>query len=209
VAAVGILGGSFDPVHFAHLIVAEQVREALGLGRVLLIPAARQPLKAHGPVAPGEDRLTMLRLAAASNPGLEVDPLELERGGTSYTAETLDAIRGRDPEAELYLILGSDAYRQLDRWRRIEDVRRGARLVVVPRAGPRAGARASGSEMPAAAAPGEPALRVEVPVLEISASDVRARAARGDSIRYFVPDAVREYILERGLYGSPGSRPGR
>lgn len=189
-ASLGVLGGSFDPVHFAHLVVAERVREALGLDRVLFVPAARQPLKAHGPVAAGAARLEMLRLAIAGNPGFVASAAELERGGTSYTVETLEELAREEPERRLFLILGSDAYALVERWRRFADVQRLARLVVVPRAG--APAPSSGPDVQT----------VQVPALAISASDIRARVARGASIRCLVPDSVRAFILDRGLYRS-------
>ena len=185
---LAILGGSFDPVHVAHLLAAEGVREATGAERVLLIPAARQPLKSEGPRAPGPDRLAMLRLATADNPALVPDRIELDRGGTSWTADTLAELARREPGAALFLALGSDAYATLDRWRRADDVRRLARLVVVTRPGSEGGA------LP------PDVLRVDLPRLDVSASDIRARIARGASVRYLVPEPVRAYILERGLY---------
>jgi nicotinate-nucleotide adenylyltransferase len=189
VRRLAVLGGSFDPVHVAHLVVAERVREATGAERVLLIPAARQPLKPEGPRAPGADRLAMLRLATADNPGLVPDPVELERGGTSWTADTLEDLARREPGAALFLAMGSDAYATLDRWRRAEDVRRLARLVVVARTG-----RGDAAGLP------PDVLRVDVPRLDVSASEIRARVALGASVRYLVPEPVRAYVLERGLY---------
>jgi nicotinate-nucleotide adenylyltransferase len=190
VRGVAVLGGSFDPVHVAHLIVAERIREATAAERVLLVPAARQPLKPEGPRASGADRLAMLRLAVADNPALVPEPIELDRGGTSWTAETLEELARREPATTLFLAMGSDAYATLDRWRRAHDVRRLARLAVVDRPG----REGRGSELP------PDVLRVDVPRLDVSATDVRARVARGASIRYLVPEAVRAYILERGLY---------
>jgi nicotinate-nucleotide adenylyltransferase len=194
---IRVLGGSFDPVHCAHLIVAERVREALALERLLFVPVWRQPLKEHEVLAPPADRLEMLRLALAGNSAFEVSPLELERRGTSYTADTLAELARRHPGAELFLILGADAYRLFHRWRRVEEIRRLARLVVVPR-GP--AAESGDPARPEGETEGEETLRVEVPTQEISASDIRARTARGASIRYLVPEPVRAYILERGLY---------
>jgi nicotinate-nucleotide adenylyltransferase len=201
---IGVLGGSFDPVHLAHLVVAERVREALALDRVLLIPVGLHPLKREAPLAPAADRLEMLRLAARDNPALEVSALELEREGKSYTVDTLLELRRGDPAAELFLILGADAYATLDRWHRVDEIRRVARLVIVPR-GPAAapvgegpGAPEGGRQIPAREKP----LTVDVPRLEISASEIRARVARSQSVRYLTPEAVRAYILSRGLYRS-------
>ena len=225
-ARLGVLGGSFNPVHLAHLVVAERVREALGLERVLFVPAARQPLKPGAALAPGEDRLAMLRLALAGNPAFEATALELERGGTSYTVDTLRDLRAREPDAELFLLLGSDAFRLIDRWRESAEIRRLARIVVVPRPGAepsvpgpagRHGDEPTAEPEPAAEAEAQPGaerapraeprpgaeptpLVIEVPAMDISASDIRARVARGASIRYLVPETVRQHILARGLY---------
>ncbi len=179
--------------------MAERAREALGLERVLLVPARVQPLKTGDALSPPEDRLAMLRLAVAGNPALEVCELELRREGPSYTADTLAELSLLHPGAEWVLILGADAFEQLNRWRRHEDVKRMARIAVVSRPGwPDRGA----TSPPAQAAVGSaaPVLALEVPALAISASDIRARVAGGASIRYLVPEPVREYIVARGLY---------
>jgi nicotinate-nucleotide adenylyltransferase len=205
-SGIGILGGSFDPVHLAHLVVAERVREELALERVLLVPAARQPLKAQAAPAPAADRLAMLELALAGNRGLRADPLELERGGVSYMADTLAELARRAEGTALFLILGSDAYRSLASWRRPAEVRRLARIVVVPRAADHEDlSSGSGGGGPLAAGD----LFVAAPLLDISASDIRARVARGASIRYLVPEGVRAYIETRGLYRSDEGRTGR
>jgi nicotinate-nucleotide adenylyltransferase len=198
-AGIGILGGSFNPVHIAHLVVAERVREELALEHVLLVPAARQPLKPEAALAPAADRLAMLELAVAGNPALRVDPLELDRGGLSYTANTLAALARRSGGVTLHLILGSDAYRLLGSWRRPDEIRRLASIVVVSRSGDPA----------AAALPAAPDRLISTPVLDISASDIRARVARGASIRYLVPEDVRAYIVAHGLYAVPDRRPAR
>lgn len=210
-ARVGVLGGSFDPIHLAHLIVAERVRDELALDHVLLVPAAAQPLKPGPTLAGGADRLAMLELAVAGNPGLRVEPLELERGGVSYTADTLAELRRRGTGPALHLILGSDTYRLLDRWRRPDEVRRLARIVVVPRGErlPPSATTLARADAAAAALSGSGDLVVNVPVLDISASDVRSRVARGLSIRYLVPEAVRDYIAARGLYREPRDPAGR
>jgi nicotinate-nucleotide adenylyltransferase len=205
---IGVLGGSFNPVHLAHMFVAERVREELALDRVLLVPVARQPLKLDMTLAPATDRLAMLELATAGNPALRPDPIELARGGVSYMADTLAEIGRRAGAAPLYLILGSDAYRLLPRWRRLEEIRRLSRIVVVPRPGdgepapPEASGGAIADTARARTAPGD--LFVDVPTLDISASDIRARVAGGASIRYLVPEGVREYIESHALYRIAG-----
>ncbi len=184
---LGILGGSFNPIHHGHLIVATRAAEALGLDRVLFIPTALSPLKGTQELAPARDRLAMVRAAVRGNPLLSASDAETRRGGTSYTIDTLKAIRERHPGG-IYLILGADAARLLPQWRSIDEVKRLATLVTVARPG-----HSPGPKMPKH-------LTVEVPLLEISSSEIRARARRGLSIRYLVPDAVERYIRRKKLY---------
>lgn len=206
---LGVLGGTFNPIHFAHLRLCEELRESLGLDRVLLIPAGQPALK-RGDVAPAEHRLEMARRATASNPALEVDDLEVRRAGTSYTVDTLATLRARQPDAELWFLVGADTLPELESWREPARLFELASFAVATRPGyvaplrellPRALAapfrdglrglvHASGNELRA----------VAFTPLEISASDIRRRAARGESIRYLVPDEVREYIAKHRLY---------
>jgi nicotinate-nucleotide adenylyltransferase len=184
---LGILGGSFNPVHHGHLIVAERAAEAAGLDRVLFVPAAVSPLKDGRSLAPARDRWTMLGLALRRNPLFRASDLELRRGGVSYTVDTLRELSRRSP-AELYLILGADAARLLPRWREIDAVRKLARFVLVSRPGHRVRPRMPKQHI------------VKVPLLEISSTEIRDRVRRGLSIRYLVPDAVERHIRRRGLY---------
>lgn len=186
--ATGLLGGSFDPVHHGHLIAADRAVEALGLERVLLIPARHQPLKSPGPVASADDRVAMLRLAIAGHPRFQLEECELERPAPSYTVDTLRELRRRWPAERLVLILGADAAALLPQWRAADEVARLAEIAVLTR-------------------PGVPEVTsafvrhlVATPAIEISASDIRARCLTGKSIRYLVPDAVSHYIAERKLY---------
>jgi len=188
--ATGLLGGSFDPIHFGHLIAADRAAEALGLERVLFVPCARQPLKAAGPVAAPAQRRRMLELAIAGHAPFGLETLELDRDGPgpSYTVDTLRALRARCPDQRFVLLLGADAAADLPRWRAVDEVVRLAEVAVLTRPG----------------AP-EPAARlvrhvVATPAIEISASDIRARCLAGKSIRYLVPDAVADYIERNGLY---------
>ncbi|HXG62298.1 MAG TPA: nicotinate-nucleotide adenylyltransferase [Planctomycetota bacterium] len=184
---LGILGGSFNPIHHGHLIVATRVAEALDLERVLLIPAAVAPLKDPGALAPARDRWEMLRRAIRGNPLFEACDLELRRGGLSYTVDTLRELHRRRP-ADYRLILGADAARLLPRWKEAAEVVRLARPAVAARPGH-------------GTVPGLPKKDiVEVPLLEISGTEIRDRVRRGLSIRYLVPDAVERYIRRRGLY---------
>ncbi len=186
---IGVLGGSFDPVHLGHLALAEAARDRFALDRVLLVVAAGQPLKPSGPAAPAEDRYAMVRLAVRGRPRLEASDIELRRPAPSYTVDTLREIaRGIGPLDEVLLLLGSDAMADFPRWREAEAIRALARLVVCPRPG-------------APAAPGgDDRLEVETPA--VSSTDVRRRAAAGEGLEGLVPEDVAVYIAERGLYGA-------
>ena len=184
---VGVFGGSFDPIHHGHLIVARVVAETLGLEEVLLVPAAQQPLKTGGHGAAAGHRLEMVRLAVGAAPGLRVEPLEIEAGGPSYTVDTLRALSARRPGDRLHLLVGSDAARLLPAWREPEAVRALADLVVF---------RREGDDGPLPADAGV----VAVPRIDISSTDVRERVRRGRPVRYWVPDAVEAYIRTHSLY---------
>jgi len=183
---IGVFGGSFDPVHHGHLLAARALREVLGLDEIRLIPAGTQPLKGGGHAAPAPDRAAMVELAVAGEPGLVADRREVERAGPSYTSDTLRELHRQYPDAALTLCLGSDAAREFPRWKDPEGIRALARVVVFHRAGEPAPA----SGMPT----------VEVPLAEISATQIRARVRAGQSIRYLVPDAVAGYIATHRLY---------
>lgn len=184
---LGILGGSFNPIHHGHLIVATRMAEDLDLERVLLVPAAVAPLKDPGELAPARDRWEMLRRAIRGNPLFEACDLELRRGGVSYTVDTLRELHRRRP-ADYRLILGADAARLLPRWKEAAEVLRLARPAVAARPGH-------------GTVPGLPKKDiVEVPLLAISGTEIRDRVRRGLSIRYLVPDPVERYIRRRGLY---------
>jgi nicotinate-nucleotide adenylyltransferase len=185
---LGILGGSFDPIHHGHLIVAQLAREQLGLDRVLLMVAAAQPLKSgHG--ASPEDRARMVELAIEGIEGLTVDRRELLRAGPSYTVDTLRELVAEHPGAELVLLLGGDAARQFPRWRSPDAIRDLARLATFVR----------GGEDP----PEGLGDRVAVPRLELSSTAIRTRAAAGLSLAGWVPPAVAGYISGLRLYGTP------
>jgi nicotinate-nucleotide adenylyltransferase len=198
--SIGIIGGTFDPVHLGHLAVAEEAREAIGLERVLFIPAAMPPHKPGRPVSAGADRLAMLELAIAGNPAFVVSPVELERGGASYTVDTLTRL-AREGITDPWFILSSEALAGFDTWRepgRILDL---CRLAVLPRAGH----ETLDERWVQAQFPGREARFrfVAGPLLPISGSVVRSRVAAGRSIRYLVPDAVAHYIADHALYATP------
>lgn len=184
----GVFGGSFDPVHVGHLVVARAARDRLGLNVVHLIPASRQPFKAQGHVASASDRLAMLRLAVAEFAGLVADGREVERGGLSYTIDSLRELRAEFPEDALCLLVGADAARELPEWRDSAEICRLARIGVLTRPG------ATMPDLPWAADV------VEVPAVDVSATDVRARLRRGESVAGLIPDTVAAYISAHALY---------
>lgn len=188
---LGVFGGTFDPVHIGHLVAAVNVRHALGLDRVLLVVANRPWQKGYrADLTPAEDRFAMVAAAVEGRPGLEASRLEIERGGDSYTADTLEALAAEDPSRELFLIVGSDVGGELSTWVRPEVVQRLATLVVVDR--PNAPEPVLG--------PGWRWERVTIPQLDVSGSGLRRRAAEGLPLDVLVPDAVLTHIRERGLY---------
>jgi nicotinate-nucleotide adenylyltransferase len=192
---LGVLGGTFDPVHVGHLVAAVNVRHALTLDKVLLVVAAEPWQKvATRAISPAADRLALVAAAVGEVDGVEASDLEIRRGGVSYTADTLAELRAADPEGELFLVVGGDVAQSLDTWERIDVVRELATLVVVNR---------PGTTVPRL----DETWRVEtvdIPNLEISSSDLRARAAHGRPLDYLVPEAAVRCIRERGLYARPG-----
>jgi nicotinate-nucleotide adenylyltransferase len=192
---LGIFGGTFDPPHVAHLAVAQAALEQARLARVVLVPAAAAPMRRQRGGASPEHRLEMARLAARNNPFFSVSDEEVRRGGTSYTVDTLRAMAAREPEAALHLIIGGDQLAAFPRWREPREIARLARLVVYRREG-------FSAEVPEWLA--ERVTFVEAPRIELSATEIRALIGRGRSARYLLPEAVRSYIVEHGLYRQPG-----
>ena len=184
---LGIFGGTFDPIHLAHLRVAEEVASALDLDRVVFVPAGHPPHRPK-PRATAQERLAMVCLAIAGNPRFAVTDLETRRRGPSYTVDTLRELRRRLGGERLVLILGADAASQLPRWRAADEVARLAEIAVLTRPGVPEVASAFVKHL------------VATPAIEISASDIRARCLTGKSIRYLVPDAVADYIATHRLY---------
>ena len=203
--SLGVFGGTFDPIHNAHLAVAEEAAEALGLERILFVPAGRAPHKPGRAITAGEDRLAMVELAIAGNPRFGVDRLELDRDGPSYTVDTLEALHAARVAAEaapdLTLVLSAEAFLGLAEWREPRRILELARVVVAPRDGyPDAGPDFLAEWMPDLA---ERATFLDAPRLRVSASGLRDRAAAGRSLRYLVPDAVAAYIGDHALYRNP------
>jgi nicotinate-nucleotide adenylyltransferase len=192
---LGIFGGTFDPPHLGHLLVAIDAFEALALDRLVFVPTGRQPLKADVTTAPGAARLAMTRRLVADDARFAVDAMEIERDGLSFTIDTLHAFAARDPEAERYFLLGADAWRSFPRWRSPDEIMRLATVVVLTRGGEPIGPAASGLRAPRVL----PTRRID-----ISSTEIRSRIRAGLSLRGFVPEAVRDYIEANGLYHEDG-----
>lgn len=189
---VGLFGGTFDPPHLGHMIMAEVVRDRMSLDEVRLV-VANVPWQKEGsrPITAPERRLEMVESATAAAPGLVASDVEIRLGGPSYTAVTLDALRASEPATEWHLVVGADAAAGLETWHRPDDVRAGASLVVLRRRG------SAGPPL------GWPHVEVDVPLIDVSSSMVRRLVADGRSIRFLCPDPVVELIERWHLY-----RPG-
>jgi nicotinate-nucleotide adenylyltransferase len=185
---LGVFGGTFDPPHLAHLIAAQELHTQLGLDRLLLMVAAVPPHKLDRDVSPGPVRLAMVRAAIDGDGRFEASGLELERGGPSFTVDTLQALRTGYPEAELFLAIGADQAAELDSWKAPDQIASLATIVAFAR---------SGRPVPETA---HRLRRVEVPRMELSSTDIRRRVGAGEPYRYLVPDAVAGIIEARGLY---------
>jgi nicotinate-nucleotide adenylyltransferase len=190
----GVFGGTFDPPHVGHLIVAQDIVEELALDRMLVVPAAQPPHKPDSTHAHAELRARMVEAAVENHPRLHASRLEVERGGPSYTVDTLRALCRDAAGDELFLVIGSDQLRAFATWRAPREVARLAKVVVIAR----------GGVLPEAA-PGEvdvPYRTVPVTRVDISSTEVRRRVSEGRSVRYWVPDGVLEIIREEKLYGN-------
>jgi nicotinate-nucleotide adenylyltransferase len=203
---VGILGGTFNPPHLGHLVMAQEALAQLGLDRVVLMPVSMPP---HKRPAEGEDpgpdvRLELSRLAAAGNDRLDVSDVEIRRGGASFTVDTLRLLHDRDPDQALTFIVGGDMAESLARWREPEAVLELARLAVAERSGVR---RDHVARSLSGLAGADRIVFFDMPRIDLSSSDIRARVAAGRPIRYLVPDAVGEAIRARGYYRAPAGSP--
>jgi len=188
---LGVLGGSFNPPHIGHLVIASDAFEALGLDKLLVVPAAANPLKENDASAPtAAERLEMVRLTFGNDPRFEVSAMEIERGGLSYTVDTLEALAAEHPGAELVLLLGADAVGSLGKWRMPDRIRELAKLVALSR-GDEAEALPEGVE------------RVTTRRIDVSSTEIRSRLAAGKPIRGFVAESVERFISAAKLYASP------
>ncbi len=189
---IGLMGGSFDPVHFGHLIAAQDALEQHGLDHVVLVPAAQAPLKDYEVSASGADRVAMVRAAIDWDHRFEVSDFEVRRGGISYTVDTVRHFRERYPEAQLFWIIGGDQVPKLDRWHAIEELAGLIEFIFLERPG-----------HPAKKAPEVPGLRLhrcDGHLIELSSTELRERMRQGLSLDYFMPHKTIEFIREKGLY---------
>jgi nicotinate-nucleotide adenylyltransferase len=198
---LGVFGGTFDPVHYGHLLLAESCREQCRLDEVWFVPAATPPHKSAQPMSPAADRLEMLSLAIGGHEGFRVNRTEIDRGGVSFTVDTLAQLQAEDSTRELFFLMGADSLRDLPTWREPARICALAWPVVVCRPGP---GEPDWSALTGLVDQARLArireLKVEMPSIGISSTDIRRRAADGASIRYMTPRAVEKYIETHGLY---------
>jgi nicotinate-nucleotide adenylyltransferase len=200
---LGLYGGTFDPIHLGHLILAEQCREACTLDRVWLVVAGSPPHKPGGRTAVGH-RLEMVRIAIAGHPAFAASDIEAKRPGPHYSVETLEAVRRDHPDDELFFLIGADSLADLPSWREPERIARLATIVVVNRPGIEEVDR---DRLPDFGPGSRPLAWVSIPPVGIASSDLRRRLAEGRSIRYMVPRGVEAYIEAHGLYRCGGAGP--
>jgi nicotinate-nucleotide adenylyltransferase len=193
--SIGVMGGTFDPIHMGHLVIAEEAREALALDRMLFVPAGMPPHKAAAEVSPVEQRVAMVEAAIAGNPAFELSRIEVDRAGPSFTVDTIEALAA---EGDVTLILSAETFRELPTWHEPDRLFAAARVAVVPREG----YPAPDPTWLAATFPGrdDRVIYLEAPHLGLSSTAIRARVAAGRTIRYVVPDAVGAYLAEHQLY---------
>lgn len=198
---IGIFGGTFDPIHLGHLLLAENCRESCALDQVVFVPCALSPHKQDREPTAGAVRLEMLRLATGGNEFFSVSEVEIQRGGISYSVDTLESIQQGHPQAELFFLMGADSLAQFHLWKRPDRICQLATLVVIQRPGNEPPVLDTGAFSP------RPThdvrmLRCEAPLIDISSSDIRRRVSSGRSIRYRTPRGVEEYIRANRLYGA-------
>lgn len=188
---IGVMGGTFDPIHHGHLVAASEVADRFGLDEVVFVPTGQPWQKEESKVSRAEDRYLMTVVATAANPRFSVSRVDIDRSGPTYTADTLVDLRAAQPDAELYFITGADALAQILSWRRIEELFKLAHFVGVTR---------PGYELGDDHLPDGVVSLVEVPAMAISSTDCRRRVADGRPVWYLVPDGVVQYISKRRLY---------
>ena len=196
---IGVLGGTFDPIHRGHIMVAEEARARIDLAEVLFVPAAQTPLKEDSSISAAAHRVQMVRLAIADYPYFKLSTIEIERAGNSYTVDTIAELRDKlGAENELFFIVGWDSLAQLPRWKEPSRLLQMCRLVAVPRPGyPRPTLKNSEAIIPGLS---ESVIILDEPQVDISATEIRERVAKGLSIHHLVPEPVAEYIKQHKLY---------
>jgi len=198
---IGLFGGSFDPIHVGHLIIAEQFREGLALDEVRIVPAKVSPFKTESPPSSDKDRLEMIRLAIGANPHFSVDDSEIRRGGVSYTVDTVRAMQESEPQSDFYLLIGADSLVDLKKWREPSDLLSRVQLVVARRGGM---PDPDWTSLMGIATPAQieaiQRIRLDVPSMEIASRDIQRRVREGRSVRYLVPAAVEAYAKEHKLW---------
>ncbi|WP_075091344.1 nicotinate-nucleotide adenylyltransferase [Planctomyces sp. SH-PL14] len=195
---IGIYGGTFDPIHFGHLLLAESCRDACRLDRVIFVPARVSPHKLDVVIAPVRARLEMLELALAGFPEFRVSRVEVDRQGPSFTVDTLRHFRTEVPDDELFLLMGADSVTDFPRWREPQQILELATLVVVNRAR----AVPDLSALADLDTTGHPPLSVPMPGVDFSASDIRRRVQEGRSVRFQLPRPVEHYVRDKRLYAA-------
>jgi nicotinate-nucleotide adenylyltransferase len=188
---IGVMGGTFDPVHHGHLVAASEVAHRFNLDEVLFVPTGQPWQKSAKSVSPAEDRYLMTVIATASNPRFGTSRVDIDRGGPTYTADTLRDLAATMPDAELFFITGADALSQILSWRKVDELFELAHFVGVTR---------PGYDLGDEHLPEGSVTLVEVPAMAISSTDCRDRVAEGRPVWYLVPDGVVQYISKRGLY---------
>ena len=192
---VGIFGGTFDPIHFGHLLLAEQAREAASLHEIWFIPAGEPPHKQGKPLTPAEERKKMVELAVEGHPQFKVNPIELLRSGPSYTVDTIMELRKQNPHVEFFLLVGADMVKNLPKWYKIKEIIQNVHVIGLGRPGVDHDALPEYIEERLMWIP-------DAVETNISSSIIRERLMLNRSVRYLVPDSVYKYIKEQGLYGS-------
>jgi nicotinate-nucleotide adenylyltransferase len=191
---IGVMGGTFDPVHHGHLVAASEVADRFALDEVVFVPTGQPWQKSSREVSPAEDRYLMTVVATASNPRFSVSRVDIDREGPTYTADTLADLHAAMPDDQLFFITGADALQAILSWRRVDEIFRYAHFVGVTR---------PGYELEDDHLPEGAVTLVEVPAMAISSSDCRERVAAGHPVWYLVPDGVVQYISKRNLYRDP------
>ncbi|MEU0156149.1 nicotinate-nucleotide adenylyltransferase [Micromonospora fulviviridis] len=189
---IGIMGGTFDPIHHGHLVAASEVADRFGLDEVVFVPTGQPWQKADEPVSSAEDRYLMTVIATASNPRFQVSRVDIDRGGPTYTVDTLRDLHAEyGPKVQLFFITGADALERILSWKDLDEVLELAHFIGVTR---------PGFELSDKHLPADTVSLVQVPAMAISSTDCRARVARGEPVWYLIPDGVVQYIAKRRLY---------